>query len=69
VQEFVHGDLGRTRPSVADLLQPDMMHSMAPAAVGGSDASSTTQGALLPRLRADILQLDVSAVHMAGVLA
>ena len=50
---------------MADLLQPDTITATTAAADGGG----TLDPPPLPRLRADILQLDVSGVHITGVLA
>ena len=77
IKEFVHGDLGRTRPSVADLLSapPPSVAASSDASNDASDASNPTAGGAAAavrrpkRCRTDILELDVLAVHTTGVLA
>ena len=60
VKEFVHGDFGRTQPSLVDLI-------LAAEQVGASSAGADAPAVPLPRLQADCIQLDVVSIDMEWV--
>mmetsp|Transcript_34627 Transcript_34627/g.78267 ORF Transcript_34627/g.78267 Transcript_34627/m.78267 type:complete len:109 (+) Transcript_34627:434-760(+) len=73
IKEFVHGDLGRTKPSVGDLLTAHANKRAAAKAEGSEGPEGllpqSHPGRRLLIVRADITQLDVTAVHTTGILA
>jgi hypothetical protein len=60
VKEFVHGDFGRTQPSLVDLI-------VAAEQAGARSAGAHPAAVPLPRLQADCIQLDVVSIDMEWV--